>query len=245
MPQAFDSAASRCTPPARPRAGLRPSGCVWSGHGLPCASAAWPDLCLSAWLDAFHRAPDSGAAGVSFALGFRAWLEDTHQGTTGGALLFRKRLRIVELTAPGGSVHGKRQRHPIQIKHLEHSYLSVTCRGKLAEDLWKNCGMVSTAAPAVEVRARPRWQRLAGAGGSGSWWGGGVQISAGPPPETGPQANFYEREFLGVGGFVSDGESADNPARSAAGSGERSRFFNVQADPVPWCLSSVFAGICA
>lgn len=156
----------------------------WSGQGCPVLLRH--GLCPSAWLDAFHCAPGSGAAGVSFALGFRAWLEDTHQGTTGSALLFRKRLRIVELTAPGGTVHGKRQRHPIQIKHLEQSYFSVTCRGKLAEDLWKKCGMVSTAAPTVGARAWPRSQRLAGAGGSGSCWGGGVQISAGPPPETGP-----------------------------------------------------------
>lgn len=141
-----------CTPlhatgPARPRAGLRPSGCVWSGHGLPCASAAWPVPVPACRLDAFDRAPGSGAAGVSFALGFRAWPEDRHQETEGGGLLFRKRLRIVELTAPGGSIHGKRQRHPIKINHLERTYFSVTCRGKIAEELWKNCGMVRRAFP--------------------------------------------------------------------------------------------------
>jgi hypothetical protein len=135
-PQGFDSAASRCTPPARPRAGLRPSGCLWSGHGLPCAPAAWPGLCLSAWLDAFHRAPDSGAAGVSFALGFRAWPEDKHQGTTGGALLFRKRPWNVEWPAPGGSFHGKRRKHPIQINYLEPNYFFVTCWGMLGGKVW-------------------------------------------------------------------------------------------------------------
>lgn len=36
-----------------------------------------------------------------------------------------------------------------------------------------------------------------------------------------------------------------HPARSAAGSGDRSRLFNVRAALSPWCLSSVFAGICA
>ena len=56
----------------------------------------------------------------------------------------------MESAAPGGSVHGKRRRHPIQINHLERPYFSVTCRGILADNLWKKCGMVRQA-----VRRRP------------------------------------------------------------------------------------------
>lgn len=143
MPQAFDSAASRCTPPARPCAGLRPSGCVWSGHGLPCASAAWPVPVPACRLDAFDRAPGSGAAGGFFRAGLPSVARRQAPRDRGGGLLFRKQPRIVESTAPGGKVHGKSQSDPLQINHLEPSYFSVTCRGKLAEDLWKNCGMTA------------------------------------------------------------------------------------------------------
>ena len=150
-PQAIDPAASRCTPPARPRAGLRPSGCSWSGHGLPCASAAWPVPVSACRLDAFDRAPGSGAAGVSFALRFRRMRRCHAPEQRGGALLFGKQPGNGESTAPGGSIHGKSQCNPIQINHLEPSYLLVTCWGMLGGKVGATCGMVRRAVQRLPV----------------------------------------------------------------------------------------------
>ncbi len=54
---------------------------VWAWP--PCAPAAWPVPVPACRLDAFHRAPGGGAAGVSFALGFRRQTTTSTKNTRG------------------------------------------------------------------------------------------------------------------------------------------------------------------